>query len=109
MLSKPATTVRRDIFLIICASVFWGTVGVANQAIYDASVTNALSLAFWRLGIATPIFVIAALRLPGRSFREIKLPDLGIMLLMGALQGLYQACYSGSIPYIGVTIATLIA
>jgi drug/metabolite transporter, DME family len=54
MLSQP--TSRRDFLLIVCASISWGTVGIANQTLYASSATNALSLSFLRLAIATPLF-----------------------------------------------------
>ncbi len=47
-------TSRRDFLLIVCASVSWGTIGIANQALYAYGATNALSLTFLRLAIATP-------------------------------------------------------
>ncbi|GHO46236.1 DMT family transporter [Ktedonospora formicarum] len=100
---------QRDFWFIVAASVAWGTVGVANQAIYAHTATNALSLAFFRLAIAAPLFLIACLRLLGRRFLSIKLRDLGVMVLMGAMQALYQASYSAAIAYSGVTISTLIA
>jgi DME family drug/metabolite transporter len=110
MFSQKTST--RDFLLIACASISWGTVGIANQAIYAHSATNALSLAFLRLAIAAPLFVLAGLRLlrlPGRRRFQIKRRDLSLMLLMGGLQALYQASYSAAIPYAGVTVSTLIA
>ncbi len=107
MLSRSSS--RRDFMFIIAASVSWGTVGVANQAIYAHSATNALSLAFFRLAIAAPLFLLVSWRLPGLHVFRIKPRDMGIMLLMGGMQALYQVCYSASIPYTGVTIATLVA
>src|SRR5690242_11179415 len=107
---KPST---RGFLLIACASISWGTVGIANQAIYAHNTTNALSLAFLRLAIATPLFVVAGwrvpVRLPVNTKRGGRYRDLWVMLLMGGLQALYQASYSAAIPYAGVTISTLIA
>lgn len=100
---------QRDFWFIIAASVAWGTVGVANQAIYAHTITNALSLAFFRLAIAAPLFLCACLKLLGRRFLQITPRDLGIMALMGVMQALYQASYSAAIAYTGVTISTLIA
>jgi DME family drug/metabolite transporter len=102
-------TSRRDFLFVVCASVLWGTVGIANQAIYIYSATNALTLAFGRLAIASPLFMVAAWRTLGRRFFQIKYRDLGVMLLMGGLQALYQLSYSAAIPYAGVTVSTLVA
>ena len=52
-------TSRRDFLFIVCASVSWGTVGIANQVLYGYAATNALSLTFLRLAIATPLFFLA--------------------------------------------------
>lgn len=103
------TSSRRDFWLIVCASLSWGTVGVANQAIYAHVATNALSLAFFRLLIAAPLFVLASRVLPGRRLFRVKPRDLVVMTLMGVMQALYQASYSASIAYAGVTVPTLVA
>jgi DME family drug/metabolite transporter len=105
---STVTSSRRDFWLIVGASLSWGTVGVANQAIYAHVATNALSLAFFRLLVAAPLFVLASRLLPGRLF-QVKLRDLIIMLLMGVMQALYQASYSAAIAYAGVTVPTLVA
>lgn len=102
-------TTRRDFLFIVAASVSWGTVGVANQILYMHSATNALSLAFLRLAIAAPLFLLASWLLPGRRLFPIKRRDLAVMLVMGVLQALYQASYSAAISYAGVTVSTLIA
>jgi drug/metabolite transporter, DME family len=107
MLSQ--NTARRDFLFIVAASVSWGTVGVANQILYMHRATNALSLAFLRLAIAAPLFLLASWLLPGRRLFQVKRRDLAVMLVMGVLQALYQASYSAAISYAGVTVSTLIA
>jgi drug/metabolite transporter, DME family len=102
-------TDRRDFLLIVCASISWGTVGIANQAIYAHVTTNALSLAFLRLAIAAPLFFLARWIFPDQRSLPIKHRDKAVMMVMGGLQALYQSCYSAAIPYAGVTVSTLIA
>ena len=102
-------TDRRDFLFIVCASMAWGTVGIANQAIYTHVTTNALSLAFLRLAIAAPLFFLARWIFPGQRSLPIKRRDRAVMIVMGGLQALYQSCYSAAIPYAGVTVSTLIA
>ena len=102
-------TERRDFLFIVCASMAWGTVGIANQAIYAHVTTNALSLAFLRLAIAAPLFFLARWLLPAQKFPPIQHRDRTVMMVMGGLQALYQSCYSAAIPYAGVTVSTLIA
>lgn len=106
---SPHNTSRRDFLFIVGASVCWGTVGIANQAIYVESATNAQSLAFLRLAIAAPLFLLLGWRFLGRRLFIIKPRDAAVMVLMGGLQALYQTCYSAAIPLAGVTISTLVA
>src|SRR5260221_6062705 len=102
-------TSRRDYLLIVCASVSWGTIGIANQALYAYSATNALSLTFLRLAIATPLFFLASWMRLGRRLFHIKHRDLVVMMGMGSMMALSQTCYVAAIPSVGVSVSTLIS
>ena len=102
-------TSRRDFLLIVCASVSWGTIGIANQALYAYGATNALSLTFLRLAIATPLFFLASWSRLGRRLFHIKHRDLVVMMGMGSMMALSQTCYVAAIPSAGVSVSTLIA
>jgi drug/metabolite transporter, DME family len=102
-------TPRRDFLFIVCASVSWGTVGVANQILYGYGATNALSLTFLRLAIATPLFVLASWICLGRRLFHIKQRDLRTMMLMGGMIALSQVCYVAAIASTGISVSTLIA
>jgi len=102
-------TSRRGFLLIVCASVSWGTVGIANQALYAYGATNALSLTFLRLAIATPLLFLASWMQLGRRLFHIKRRDLAVMMVMGSMMALSQTCYVAAIPSAGVSISTLIA
>ncbi len=102
-------TSRRDFLFIVCASVSWGTVGVANQILYGYGATNALSLTFLRLAIATPLFFLAGWISLGRRLFHIKRRDLRTMMLMGCMLALSQACYVAAISSAGVSVSSLIA
>src|SRR5690349_12375451 len=95
-------TSRRDFLLIVCASISWGTVGIANQFMFTYGTTNALSLSFFRLAIATPLFFLAAWLRLGRSLFRIKRRDLAVMMLMGSLIALSQAWYVAALASAGV-------
>ena len=102
-------TFRRGFWLIACSSVAWGTSGLSFQIMYSISNTNALSLAFWRLAIATPLFLLSGWLVLDRSLFHIKRRDLWVMLLMGGLQASYQASFIAALPLAGVMVSTLIA
>lgn len=107
MFSQHAS--RRDFLLVVCASISWGTVGIANQTLYTYGTTNALSLTCLRLAIATPLFFLVSWMRLGRNFFRIKRRDLGVMMLMGSMIALSQAWYVAAIASAGVGVATLIA
>jgi drug/metabolite transporter, DME family len=102
-------TSRRGFLFIVSASVSWGTVGVVNQALYSFGGTNALSLTFLRLAIATPLFLLASWISLGRRLFQIKRRDLSTMMLMGSMIAISQVCYVAAISSAGVSVSTLIA
>ena len=100
---------RRGLVLILIAALLWGTVGVATKTIYTLAATTALSIGFLRLAIATPVLLVASWRTCGRHALRITPRDLPPMLLIGVTMALYQVCFLGAIPRIGVASTTLIA
>ena len=107
-LIKPDTPSRSGMGLILGAAISWGTVGITTQALYSLSSTNALSIGFFRLAIAALILLVACWWLLGRCIVRIRRGDALVMLLIGVLLALYQACYFAAISYCGVAVAALI-
>jgi DME family drug/metabolite transporter len=99
---------RRGLLMILLAAVMWGTVGIATKAIYGISETNALSIGFFRLALATPALLLACWGTLGRRAFRIAPRDLALMLLIGVAMAFYQVCYFAAIARVGVAIAVLI-
>ena len=99
---------RRGLLLILLAALLWGTVGVTTRAIYALSETNALSIGFFRLAIASPALLLACWCTLGRRAFHIAPRDLALMLAIGAAVALYQVCYFAAIARVGVAVAVLI-
>ncbi|HEX5691312.1 MAG TPA: EamA family transporter, partial [Roseiflexaceae bacterium] len=99
---------RRGLVLILLAAILWGTVGVATQGLYHLTDTNALSIGFFRLAIATPALAAACWATLGRRAFKIAPRDLVFMLLIGAATAGYQVCYFAAIARVGVAVAVLI-
>jgi DME family drug/metabolite transporter len=99
---------RRGLLLILLAALLWGTVGVATQGLYRLSTTNALSIGFFRLAIATPVLAMACWGVLGRRAWRIAPRDLGYMLLIGAATAGYQVSYFAAIARVGVAVSVLI-
>jgi drug/metabolite transporter, DME family len=98
----------RGIGLIIIAAILWGTVGVSTQIIYQISTTDPLSIGFFRLALAALPLSIVAWRISGPGSWRIPRRDLALMALIGAMLGLYQACFFAAIRATGVTLASLV-
>ena len=96
------------VLLVMLAATAWGTVGVATKAIYGMTVTNALSIGFFRLALSLPILLLLGWLTLGRRLFWVGRKDLGWMLLMGGLTAIYQVCFFAAIARTNVTIATLI-
>src|SRR4051794_17207609 len=101
-------TSRRGAWLILCAATLWGTVGITTQALYHLTATNALSIGFFRLALATPALALGCFGLIGRRMFTVARRDLALIALLGLMLALYQVCYFGAIALVGVAIATLV-
>ena len=108
-MSRLLTSTRRGLWSILGAATLWGTTGVATQAIYNFSTTNALSVAFLRVAIGAGVLLLLCWRLLGRRMWHVKRRDALIMVFLGSMQAVFQFTYLAAIPDCGITIATLIA
>ena len=106
-MSAPAH-VARHLTMVMSAAFLWGTVGVTTQAIYHLDATNPLSIGCLRLALAAPVLIIAAFASHDRPVLCIARRDLGVIVLIGLMLALYQACYFAAIARVGVTVATLV-
>jgi drug/metabolite transporter, DME family len=95
-------------WLVTGAAILWGTIGVATQAIYNIDSTTSLFINLARMGIATPVLLIACWRVVGQAMFSIQRRDFLLMLLTGTLLAISQAAYFAAIRYAGVTVATLL-
>jgi DME family drug/metabolite transporter len=105
--SQARAISHRGLGLILVAALLWGTVGIATQAIYSVAVTNALTIGFFRLAIATPVLFGACWWAGLRRFRFPR-HDLMLMLLIGATMAMYQVSFLAAIPRIGVAVTVLV-
>lgn len=95
-------------WLVTGAAIFWGTIGVATQAIYNMDTTTSLFINLARMLIATPVLLLACWRIVGRAMFRIQRRDFWIMALTGTLMAISHAAYFAAIRQTGVTIATLL-
>jgi DME family drug/metabolite transporter len=107
-IKAPRSGARDGVLLVMFAAATWGTVGVATKALYSMTVTNSLSIGFFRLALAIPgLFLLGWTTLGSRMFR-VRQDDLRLMLLMGGMTAISQVCYYAAIVKTGVTLATLV-
>jgi drug/metabolite transporter, DME family len=98
---------RQGILLIALAAVSWGTVGVVVRSLYESTSLSPITVGFYRLALSVPALLFALLGLGKKAF-QIKVKDMPVIALMGAMLALYQLCYFAAIPKVGVAIATLV-
>lgn len=105
---KLRTFQPEGFWLVTCAAILWGTIGVATKTIYTIDHTTSLFLNLARMLIAAPLLMALCWRVVGRVMFNIQRRDLLVMLLSGALLAISQAAYFAAIRDAGVTIATLL-
>ncbi len=100
---------RAGLFMVMFASILWGTGNAVARTIYDLTATNAFSVAFLRMALSVPALLTVCYFTLGRRMWAVQRHDLPYMLGAGALVALYQVSFYASLPRIGVAIATVIA
>jgi|688.fasta_scaffold53357_8 DME family drug/metabolite transporter len=107
--SSYRQTARTGLFMVMLASVLWGTGNPVAASIYHLAETNAFSIAFLRMAISAPALLLLCQFTLGRKAWSFHRQDLPYMLVAGALVALYQVAFYASLPKIGVSIATVLA
>jgi len=106
--SAPSAAWRGPL-LIAVAAALWGTTGVAAKTLFDHSAVLPQSLAFLRLAIACPCFLLLS-RLNGEApLHRLKRRQWLWLGLLGLTQGAYQSTYLGAVHLAGAGLATLVA
>ncbi|MBF2072615.1 MAG: EamA family transporter [Synechococcales cyanobacterium C42_A2020_086] len=108
VLKIAQTSASFGLLALLLAAMLWGTVGIVAQMIYQMTDTTPLSIGFWRLTLSVPLLLSVGWRTLGWQIVQIARGDVWLMLLIGAMTALYQVCYFGAIPQIGVAAATLV-
>lgn len=108
-LNLNSRSARTGLFMVMLASVLWGTGNAVAKSIYDIAPTNPTSIAFFRMALSVPALLVVCGFTLGRRTFDIHKSDLPFMLSAGTLVALYQAAFYASLPRIGVAIATVIA
>lgn len=106
-LNQPSA--RAGLFLVMLASVLWGTGNPVARSIYDLATTNAISVAFWRMALSVPALWLICYLALGAKLWSLSRRELPLMLTAGALVALYQVTFYASLPKVGVAIATVVA
>lgn len=99
---------RRGLLLVMLAALLWGTVGVSTKMLYAMAATTPLSIGFFRLALAVPVLVLACWLKLGKRMLRVSRRDFALMMLIGTMTALYQACFFAAIARVGVAVATLI-
>ena len=94
--------------MVALAAATWGTIGVTVDLLYRVTVTDALSVGFWRTALSAPLLLALNHFYSGASPWRVARRDLLPLFIMGLSFAAYQVCYFAAIRYIGVAAAALI-
>ncbi len=94
--------------MVALAAATWGTIGVAVDLLYRVTVTDALSVGFWRTALSAPPLLLLNHLYSGPAAWRLARRDLLPVFIMGLAFAAYQVCYFAAIRYIGVAAAVLI-
>lgn len=97
----------RGLLLTSVAAGLWGTTGIAAKLLFTTSDLPALTLAFLRLAIAAPLFLLLW------RVKEVRAgtgaPARYWLVILGMTQAAYQASYLWAVDLAGAGLATLVA
>jgi DME family drug/metabolite transporter len=97
---------RTDLFCVVAAGLLWGTGGLTGALLGQVAELHPLAIATYRLaggGLSLLAVLACAGRLPRLPRRA-----LPRVLTVGALTGVYQACYFAAVALTDLAVATLI-
>jgi DME family drug/metabolite transporter len=97
---------RTDLFCVVAAGLLWGTGGLTGALLGQVAELHPLAIATYRLaggGLSLLAVLACAGRLPRLPRRA-----LPRVLTVGALTGMYQACYFAAVALTDLAVATLI-
>ena len=109
MTGKPGTKTNRltGIFLVIFASICWGTTGIFIQTIIPKSGISPIGLAFWRDLISSLVLLVGIL-LFNPKLLVIKRKDIPWLIGMGVISiGTFHVFWIRSVVLLGASLATV--
>jgi len=104
----PSTAAQRGVLAIAGAGFLWGTTGVVVQLVRASTGLSPVSIGFCRLAIAA----LALLFFLARRLRPVVSAlraQPGLLALIGAGLGAYQALYFLAVAWGGVAMATVVS
>jgi len=104
----PSTAAQRGVIAIAGAGVLWGTTGVVVQLVRQSTGMSPVGIGFCRLAIAALallVFLAGRLRPVVSALRA----QPGLLALIGAGLGAYQALYFLAVAWGGVAMATVVS
>ena len=106
--STPAPSATLGLMHVTVAAVLWGTTGVVVQVLRDSTSLSAVSIGFYRLGIAAAVMLLLSTHRLGLLLTAVRAVP-GPLLLIGLGLAMYQAAYFWAVTAAGVSVATVVS
>lgn len=98
----------RGVLLVAVAALLWSTTGIVSRVLFEQTPISPFMVAFIRLVVAAPIFMLLGLALQGRGFLRLPRATGRWLVVLGLAQAGFQAGYLSAVERIGAGLATLI-
>ena len=98
----------RGMLLVAFAVLLWSTTGIVSRVLFEQTDISPLMVAFIRLAVAAPLFMMTGLLHQGRDFLRLPPATGRWVVALGVAQAGFQVGYLSSVEQIGAGLATLI-
>jgi DME family drug/metabolite transporter len=98
----------RGVLLVAVAALLWSTTGIVSRVLFEQTAISPFMVAFIRLVVAAPIFMLLGLALQGRDFLRLPRATGRWLVVLGLAQAGFQTGYLSAVERIGAGLATLI-
>jgi DME family drug/metabolite transporter len=106
---RSAVRVREGLIAVGVGAVLWGTNGVLVRYVSNHSSLASISIGCYRLIFSSAALILVAGVPSIRAWRAASAANRGLLVISGALLGIYQALYFAAIGNVGISVSTLVS
>jgi DME family drug/metabolite transporter len=109
MTVTTALRAREGLLAVGLGAILWGTNGVLVRYVTNHSTLASVSIGCYRLLFSSAALILVAGPASIRAWRRASGANRWLLVLSGALLGIYQALYFAAIGNVGISVSTLVS